>query len=61
MSGIKKKWESEEYMRALILLVFSLNALSCHSLGFNENKESYYHWRVKRTYDQIFEETEVRS
>jgi hypothetical protein len=47
-------------LRALILLVFSLSALSCHSLGFNENKESYYHWRVKRTYDQIFDGTEVK-
>jgi hypothetical protein len=46
-------------MRALILLVFSLSAFSCNSLGFNENKESYYHWRVKRTYDQIFEGTEA--
>jgi hypothetical protein len=46
-----------------LILISGYISLSClnFSLGFHENNESYYHWRVNRTFDQIFVGTELKS
>jgi ankyrin repeat protein len=47
-------------MRLLLVSLLSFFVLSCHSLLFNEKSDSYYHWRVKLNFDEIFDGTDVK-
>jgi ankyrin repeat protein len=47
-------------MRIIVFILLGLISASCLSLGFNEREQSYYRWRVNKTFDQIFETTEVQ-
>jgi hypothetical protein len=47
-------------MRIIVFFLLGLISASCLSLGFNEREQSYYRWRVNKTFDQIFETTEVQ-